>query len=111
MWASLGFFGKDGLFHIHGVTGPDEYTAVVNDNLYTNVMARFNLRAAAALDHPEIDDAERAALGAGRQPHAAALRRGPPGPLPGQRLHDPGAVGLDARPGPSTRCCCTSTRW
>jgi alpha,alpha-trehalose phosphorylase len=59
MWASLGFFGKDGLFHIHGVTGPDEYTAVVNDNLYTNVMARFNLRAAAALDHPEITDSER----------------------------------------------------
>jgi alpha,alpha-trehalose phosphorylase len=59
MWSSLGFFGKDGLFHIHGVTGPDEYTAVVNDNLYTNVMARFNLRAAAALNHPEIDDAER----------------------------------------------------
>ncbi len=59
MWASLGFFGKDGLFHIHGVTGPDEYTAVVNDNLYTNVMARFNLRAAAALESPEIDDAER----------------------------------------------------
>lgn len=59
MWLSLGFFGKDGLFHIHGVTGPDEYTAVVNDNLYTNVMARFNLRTAAALDHPEIKDAER----------------------------------------------------
>jgi alpha,alpha-trehalose phosphorylase len=59
MWISLGFFGKDGLFHIHGVTGPDEYTAVVNDNLYTNVMARFNLRAAAALDHAEISDTER----------------------------------------------------
>ncbi|HKS01245.1 MAG TPA: glycoside hydrolase family 65 protein, partial [Arthrobacter sp.] len=59
MWASLGFFGKDGAFHIHGVTGPDEYTAVVNDNLYTNVMARFNLRAAAALNHPAVDDAER----------------------------------------------------
>ncbi len=59
MWMSLGFFGKRGAFHIHGVTGPDEYTAVVNDNLYTNVMARFNLRAAAALDHPEIDDTER----------------------------------------------------
>ncbi|MFE4833167.1 glycoside hydrolase family 65 protein [Arthrobacter sp. NPDC056691] len=59
MWVSLGFFGKDGAFHIHGVTGPDEYTAVVNDNLYTNVMARFNLRAAAALDHPAVDDAER----------------------------------------------------
>jgi alpha,alpha-trehalose phosphorylase len=26
------------------VTGPDEYTAVVDDNLYTNVMARFTLR-------------------------------------------------------------------
>ncbi len=59
MWISLGFFGKDGLFHIHGVTGPDEYTAVVNDNLYTNVMARFNLRAAAALEHAGITQEER----------------------------------------------------
>lgn len=46
MWADLGFWrgsnGK-GSFHIHGVTGPDEYTTVVNDNLFTNVMARFNL--------------------------------------------------------------------
>lgn len=52
MWASLGFWrGKQGheRFHIHGVTGPDEYTAVVNDNLYTNVMARFNLRRSAQL--------------------------------------------------------------
>ncbi|MFJ6077535.1 glycoside hydrolase family 65 protein [Pseudarthrobacter sp. NPDC092419] len=59
MWISLGFFGKDGLFHIHGVTGPDEYTAVVNDNLYTNVMARFNLRAAAALEHAGVTHEER----------------------------------------------------
>jgi alpha,alpha-trehalose phosphorylase len=51
MWADLGFWRRakaDGAsFHIHGVTGPDEYTTVVNDNLYTNVMARFNLRCAA----------------------------------------------------------------
>jgi len=50
LWATLGFWRTaDGeeTFHIHGVTGPDEYTTVVNDNLYTNVMARFNLRAAA----------------------------------------------------------------
>ena len=51
MWADLGFWRKipgDGeSFRIHGVTGPDEYTTVVNDNLYTNVMARFNLRCAA----------------------------------------------------------------
>jgi alpha,alpha-trehalose phosphorylase len=32
---------------VHGVTGPDEYTTVVNDNLFTNVMARFNLDQAA----------------------------------------------------------------
>jgi alpha,alpha-trehalose phosphorylase len=50
MWADLGFWGSngDGYFHIHGVTGPDEYTTVVNDNLFTNVMARYNLRRAAA---------------------------------------------------------------
>ncbi|MFL0412288.1 glycoside hydrolase family 65 protein [Microbacterium paludicola] len=50
LWATLGFWRSyDGIesFHIHGVTGPDEYTTVVNDNLFTNVMARFNLRAAA----------------------------------------------------------------
>ncbi len=49
MWVSLGFWQSDGdgLFHLHGVTGPDEYTAVVDDNLYTNVLARFNLRRAA----------------------------------------------------------------
>lgn len=50
LWAGLGFWRGEGpgSFHIHGVTGPDEYTTVVNDNLYTNVMARMNLRAAAA---------------------------------------------------------------
>ena len=53
LWNSLGFWrrepGGDESFHIHGVTGPDEYTAVVNDNLFTNVMARFNLRVAAEM--------------------------------------------------------------
>ena len=43
LWQDLGFF-EDGKFHIHGVTGPDEYTAVVNNNTYTNLMARENLR-------------------------------------------------------------------
>ena len=47
MWVSLGFFAGDGSFHIHGVTGPDEYTTVVDNNLFTNAMARFNLLAAA----------------------------------------------------------------
>lgn len=50
MWLSLGFWrnASDGRhFHLHGVTGPDEYTALVNDNAYTNVMAAFNLEEAA----------------------------------------------------------------
>ena len=47
LWVDLGFYGSDGQFHIHGVTGPDEYTTVVNDNTYTNLMARLNLSYAA----------------------------------------------------------------
>ncbi|NNE96849.1 MAG: glycoside hydrolase family 65 protein, partial [Acidimicrobiales bacterium] len=51
MWEDLGFYGNNGdnSFHIHGVTGPDEYTTVKNDNTYTNVMARFNMRFAAGV--------------------------------------------------------------
>ena len=48
MWEDLGFYRPDGRFSIHSVTGPDEYTTVVNDNCYTNLMARANLRAAVA---------------------------------------------------------------
>ena len=44
LWVDLGFFGRhDGRFRINGVTGPDEYNTVVNNNLYTNLMARENL--------------------------------------------------------------------
>ncbi len=50
MWRDLGFFSerKNGQFCIHGVTGPDEYNTVVDNNAYTNLMARENLRFAAA---------------------------------------------------------------
>jgi alpha,alpha-trehalose phosphorylase len=46
LWADLGFYSdaKQGKFCINGVTGPDEYNAVVNNNAYTNLMARENLR-------------------------------------------------------------------
>ncbi|MBO0845189.1 MAG: beta-phosphoglucomutase family hydrolase [Nocardioides sp.] len=49
MWASLGFFSDrlDGEFVIHRVTGPDEYSTVVDNNLFTNLMAAENLRTAA----------------------------------------------------------------
>ena len=40
--------GGEETFHIHGVTGPDKYTTVVNNNLFTNVMARYNLEQAVA---------------------------------------------------------------
>ncbi len=60
MWADLGFYGDDGSFHVHGVTGPDEYTTMVDDNAYTNLMARLNLRYAAStmrrleVEQPEV---------------------------------------------------------
>ncbi len=49
MWCTLGFYSEraGGTFCIHGVTGPDEYTTVVNNNAFTNLMARGNLRYAA----------------------------------------------------------------
>ncbi|HMR50458.1 MAG TPA: glycosyl hydrolase family 65 protein [Arachnia sp.] len=61
LWADLGFWRteKDGTqrFHIHGVTGPDEYTAVVNNNTFTNVMAAANLRSAASVMR-EMEEAD-----------------------------------------------------
>ncbi len=58
MWAELGFWRSNGTpsFHIHGVTGPDEYTTVVNNNLFTNVMARYNLeQAVSAVEQMRVD--------------------------------------------------------
>ncbi|HET6480135.1 MAG TPA: glycoside hydrolase family 65 protein [Actinoplanes sp.] len=56
LWRSLGHHDRHGRFHIDGVTGPDEYTAVVDDNIYTNLMAQQNLLAAAdaAKRHPDL---------------------------------------------------------
>ncbi|MFJ3307475.1 glycoside hydrolase family 65 protein [Streptomyces sp. NPDC086549] len=69
LWRSLGHHDAEGVFHIDGVTGPDEYSAIARDNLYTNLMARQNLLAAAdaATRHPDraeelgVDDEEAAA--------------------------------------------------
>ena len=46
-WASRAEREEDGLFHIRGVIGPDEYHESVDDNAYTNGMARWNLEVAA----------------------------------------------------------------
>ncbi|HEV7653175.1 MAG TPA: glycosyl hydrolase family 65 protein [Mycobacteriales bacterium] len=47
LWMSLGHHSRDGGWHVVGVTGPDEYTAIVPDNVYTNLAAAANLLAAA----------------------------------------------------------------
>ena len=47
LWRSLGHYDVDGSFRIDGVTGPDEYSAIVDNNVYTNVMAQKNLLGAA----------------------------------------------------------------
>ena len=49
LWRSLGHHDHEGRFHIDGVTGPDEYSALADDNVYTNLMAEQNLRSAAEL--------------------------------------------------------------
>ncbi|MBB5162828.1 glycoside hydrolase family 65 protein [Mycobacterium sp. AZCC_0083] len=47
LWLSLGHHDRHGRWHLDGVTGPDEYTAVVRDNVFTNLMAANNLGIAA----------------------------------------------------------------
>jgi alpha,alpha-trehalose phosphorylase len=84
LWRDIGFYSaaKGGRFCINSVTGPDEYNTVVNNNAFTNLMARENLRYAArtmealralnpeafdalvrrtALEHSEIEEWTRAA--------------------------------------------------
>ncbi|MFI1169035.1 glycoside hydrolase family 65 protein [Streptomyces sp. NPDC020801] len=59
LWRSLGHHDHHGTFHIDGVTGPDEYSAIADDNTYTNLMARANLLAAADLVERHPKEAER----------------------------------------------------
>jgi alpha,alpha-trehalose phosphorylase len=47
LWISLGHHDRHGGFRVNGVTGPDEYSAVADNNVYTNLMAQRNLRNAA----------------------------------------------------------------
>ena len=69
LWRSLGHHDRAGRFRIDGVTGPDEYSAIADNNVYTNLMAQQNLGAAvdSARRHPQrardlaVDDEETAA--------------------------------------------------
>jgi alpha,alpha-trehalose phosphorylase len=42
IWLEIGHWHKE-KFHIDNVTGPDEYTAIVNNNYYTNIMAKYHM--------------------------------------------------------------------
>ena len=110
LWAHLGHHGDDERFHIHGVTGPDEYSALVDDNVYTNLMARANLRrgggrgerhrreAAEQLGVPpeEIDR-----LAGARPTRCTFPSTSGWGPPPGPGLPRPRRVGLRATRRPS----------
>jgi alpha,alpha-trehalose phosphorylase len=69
LWRSLGHHDAAGRFRIDGVTGPDEYSAIADNNVYTNLMAERNLREAfeAVKRHPQnaaelgVDEEEAAA--------------------------------------------------
>ena len=129
MWAELGFWRSNGTpsFHIHGVTGPDEYTTVVNNNLFTNVMARYNLEQAVAAveqirdEHPEeyaalvtrlglTDDevAEWRACAAGM---TSPSTRGSASTRRTTSSSTARSGTSPRRPTSCGRCCCTTTRW
>jgi alpha,alpha-trehalose phosphorylase len=59
LWRSLGHHDAQGRYRIDGVTGPDEYSAIADNNVYTNLMAQLNLRAAADLAERHPEQAER----------------------------------------------------
>ena len=49
LWMDLGNYNPDGKFVLNAVTGPDEYTCMINNNYYTNVAAKYNLNWAAKI--------------------------------------------------------------
>jgi alpha,alpha-trehalose phosphorylase len=63
LWRSLGHHDTQGRFHIDGVTGPDEYSAIADNNVYTNLMAQRNLREAAEAAKRYPDRAKELGIG------------------------------------------------
>ncbi len=62
LWYSLGHYDAHGGFRIDGVTGPDEYSAIADNNIYTNLMAQRNLRAAAEVAEGNAERSRELAL-------------------------------------------------
>ena len=64
LWISMGHHDADGGWHLFGMTGPDEYTGVVDDNVFTNLMAARNLALAAEACRAHRDHATAAGVDA-----------------------------------------------
>ncbi|GIH66014.1 glycoside hydrolase family 65 protein [Microbispora siamensis] len=58
LWCALGHHDAEGRYRLDGMTGPDEYSAIADNNVYTNLMAQRNLRAAAEAAVRHRDRAE-----------------------------------------------------
>ena len=91
---------RTGSFRIDGVTGPDEYSAIADNNVYTNLMAQRNLRGGRRRG--------RAPPGAARASSASTTRRWRPGATPRRRCSSPTTRSSRCtrrrRASPSTRC-------
>jgi alpha,alpha-trehalose phosphorylase len=64
LWSALGHYDAEGRFRIDGVTGPDEYSALCDNNTFTNLMAARNLSQAAVAAERHPDRAARLGVGA-----------------------------------------------
>ena len=116
LWRSLGHHDPGRGFRIDGVTGPDEYSAVADNNLYTNLMAQRNLRwaahlaarfpdraAALGVDRPECDQWERRPA----RWWCPTTPTSPSMPRPRVSLATPAGTST-RRVRSNTRCCCIS---
>ena len=116
LWRSLGHHDAAGNFRIDGVTGPDEYSALADNNVYTNLMAARNLRCGRGARRPpprtmppsSASTRRRSPTGATRRTRwwsptttSSASRRSP-------RASPATATGTSRARRPSTTRCCST---
>jgi hypothetical protein len=105
LWRSLGHHDHHGRFHIDGVTGPDEYSAIADDNIYTNLMAQRTC-APRRTSWNATRTRARCWAPTTRRPRPGGTRPRPCGPVQQdagrpravRRLHRPPGVGLPEHP-------------
>jgi alpha,alpha-trehalose phosphorylase len=76
LWCRIAYADDQGAWHIAGVTGPDEYTALMDDNLFTNLMAQHNLRGALSWSDRLPERARELGVGAHEREAWSALAGG-----------------------------------